>query len=69
MHDLVLSKYAAGRDQDLVFNRELVRHGVVSKRKLTHLVPSLPIEEDRKRVIHDRIKRDFAAAGSRSGPG
>ena len=66
-HDLVLSKYAAGREQDITFNRELVRHGIVSKRKLTRLVPSMPIDDERKRLILDRIKRDFAAANPRSG--
>ena len=68
VHDLVLSKYAAGREQDIAFNRELVRHGIVSKRKLTRLVPSMPIDDVRKRLILDRIKLDFAAPSPRSGP-
>jgi len=34
-HDLVLSKYAAGREQDRKFNQALIRHGIVSRRKLT----------------------------------
>ncbi len=58
-HDLALSKYAAGREQDIEFNRELARHGIVSKRKLIRLVPSMPIDDERKRLILDRIKRDF----------
>jgi hypothetical protein len=64
-HDLVLSKYAAGRPSDMEFNREMVRHGVVSKRKLVGLVPSMPIGNEHKRLILDRIKRDFAAANPR----
>jgi hypothetical protein len=67
VHDLALSKYAAGREKDLGFNRELARHGVVSKRKLTRLVPLLPIDDARKRLILDRIKLDFAAIHPRSG--
>ena len=67
-HDLVLSKYAAGREQDITFNRELVRHGIVSKRKLARLVPSMPIDDERKRLILDRIKSDFAAANPRRAP-
>jgi hypothetical protein len=51
-----VSKYAAGREKDLAFNRELARHGLVSKRKLTRLVPLLPIDDARKRLILDRIK-------------
>jgi hypothetical protein len=34
VHDLALSKCAAGREKDFEFNRELARHGVVSKSKL-----------------------------------
>lgn len=60
-HDLALSKYAAGREQDIAFNRELARYGIVSKRKLARLVPSMPVDDERKHLILDRIKRDFAA--------
>jgi hypothetical protein len=66
VHDLVLSKYAAGRERDMEFNRELERHGIVSRRKLTRLLPSMPLDDEHKRLIRDRIKRDFAAANSRS---
>lgn len=66
VHDLAVSKYAAGRERDIAFNRELVRHGIVSKWKLTRLVPSMPIDDERKRLILDRIKRDFTAA--KAGP-
>lgn len=68
VHDLALSKYAAGRAQDIEFNRELARHGIVSRRKLTRLVPSMPIDDERRRLVLDRIKRDFAAPTPRSVP-
>jgi len=68
VHDLALSKYAAGREKDIEFNRALVRHGVIGKRKLIRLVPSMPIDDERKRLILARIKADFAAATSRGGP-
>jgi hypothetical protein len=67
VYDLALSKYAAGREKDLEFNRELARHGVVSKRKLIRLVASMPVDDERKRLILARIKADFAAVVSRSG--
>lgn len=67
VHDLVLSKYAAWRPGDIEFNREIVRHGLVSRRKLIRLVSSMPIDNERKRLILDRIKRDFAAANPRGG--
>ena len=65
VHDLALSKCAAGREQDIAFNRELVRYGIVSKRKLTRLVPSMPVDDERKRLILDRIRWDFAVRKSR----
>jgi hypothetical protein len=69
VHDLVLSKYAAWRPGDIEFNQEIVRHGIVSKRKLARLVPSMPIDDEQKRLILDRIKQDFAVANPRkSGP-
>jgi hypothetical protein len=68
VHDLALSKYAAGRDQDIAFNRALARHGILSKRKLIRRVQSMPIDDERKRLVLDRIKRDFAIANSGSVP-
>jgi hypothetical protein len=66
VHDLALSKFAAAREKDIEFNRELVRHGIVSRRTLTRRVPSMPIDDERKRLILDRIKGDFALANPRS---
>jgi hypothetical protein len=65
VHDLVLSKYAAGREKDLAFNRELARRGIVSKRKLLRLVPLMPLDDERKQLILARIKVDFPARPSR----
>ncbi|MGA8756591.1 MAG: DUF6036 family nucleotidyltransferase [Stellaceae bacterium] len=62
VHDLALSKYAAAREKDIEFNRELVRHGIVSRRTLTRRVASMPIDDERKRLIRDRIRGDFALA-------
>ena len=65
VHDLVLSKYAAGREKDKEFNQALVRNGFVSKKKLLTLVPSMPVDDDMKKIIMARIKADFAAANPR----
>jgi len=35
---------------------------VVSKRQLTRLVPLLPVDDARKRLVLDRITLDFATA-------
>lgn len=62
VHDLALSKYAAGREKDIAFNRELVRHGILSKRKLLARVRTMPVDDAMRGIIADRIKADFAAA-------
>jgi hypothetical protein len=67
-HDLVLSKYAAGRDKDLAFNQALVQHGCVARKKLVRLVESMPVDDDVKALIRNRIKADFAAAKPRRTP-
>jgi hypothetical protein len=61
IHDLVLSKYAAGREKDREFNHALVRNGSVSKRKLMRLARTMPIDDEMKGIILARIKSDFAA--------
>ena len=55
VHDLVLSKYAAGREKDRDFNQALVRHGCVTKKKLIGLAPSMPVDDKMKGVILARI--------------
>jgi hypothetical protein len=62
VHDIALSKYAAGREKDIEFNRELARHGIISRRKLIRLVPLMPLDDGHKRRVLARIKADFAAA-------
>ena len=62
VHDLVLSKYAAGREKDLAFNQAVVRHGCVTKKKLTALLRTLPVNDLLKAIIQSRIKADFVAA-------
>ncbi len=67
-HDLVLSKYAAGREQDREFNQALIRHGIVSRRKLTMLLRTMPVDNEMKGIIAARIKTDYAAATPRRAP-
>jgi len=66
VHDLALSKYAAGREKDIAFNRELARHGIVGKRKLTRLVSLMPLDDERKLLILGRINADFATVAPRN---
>lgn len=59
VHDLAISKYAAGRPKNLQFTRELARHDMTRKSvlaerlKLTRLPPSV------REGVAMRIKRDF----------
>ena len=62
VHDLVLSKYAAGREQDRDFNQAIVRAGLVSRRKLTTLVRTMPVDDEMKGIIAARIKSAYAAS-------
>jgi len=59
IHDLMLSKYAAGREKDIAFNRALVRQGCVSKRKLLGLVRAMPVDDRIKSIVRARIAADF----------
>ena len=37
-HDLAIAKYAAARDKDRIFTRELVRRGIVAEERLLSLI-------------------------------
>jgi len=49
IHDLVLSKYAAGRSKDFEFNSALVQHGCVAKETLIGLLKSMPVDDQTSR--------------------
>lgn len=59
-HDLVLAKYAAGRDKDLRFNAVAVRHKLVQRPILEERLPSMPIADSLCVLIAQRIARDSA---------
>lgn len=59
-HDLAISKYAARREKDVAFNRELVRLGIVLRDKLLDLLDVTPVTNQRKSAIRAYIKADFA---------
>lgn len=60
LHDLVLSKYAAGREKDHIYVGEVISLGVVDRDELIRLVDKMPAD----RCNHDHIKacirRDFS---------
>ena len=60
-HDLVLSKYVARREKDLVFNRGLVTRGIVRRETLLALLTKMPVDSTVRERIRVDIERDFDA--------
>lgn len=58
-HDLAISKYAAYREKDLVFTRELARRGITSKEQLLRLLEQTKISDELRERIRARIAVDF----------
>jgi hypothetical protein len=63
-HDLAISKYAAFPEKDLVFTRELVRRGLISKDQLLTLLAQTKLSDDLRERIRARIDADFAQPAS-----
>ena len=60
-HDLAIAKYAAGRDKDRVFTRELATRGLVAHDRLEKLLDETPVSEEIRERIRSQIARDFGA--------
>jgi hypothetical protein len=58
-HDLAISKYAAGREKDLEFTRELARHGMTGKKMLLRRLKATKLDAALVRAVRGRIERDF----------
>jgi hypothetical protein len=64
VHDLAISKYAAGREKDLAFTRELARHGMTDKKTLLKRLAATKLEAALARAVRGRIERDFPSRGT-----
>jgi hypothetical protein len=64
-HDLVLSKYAAGRDKDDRFVRAAIAHAIVDSQVLLDRLPTMPVDDAARERIRRRIVHD---AGGPGGP-
>lgn len=62
-HDLVLSKYVAGRDKDREYVRAAIRHGLVARPTLMRLLTETPVDEERRRHIEAQIQADSSERG------
>jgi hypothetical protein len=61
VHDLVLSKYVAGREKDLEFVAAAARHRLVDRDELLRRLATMSIDETRRTLAEQRILRDHAS--------
>jgi hypothetical protein len=60
-HDLVIAKYVASREKDLIFTRELAHRGIVSEDQLLSLLDQTSVNEQVRDRIRKHVARDFHA--------
>lgn len=60
VHDLAISKYAAGREKDLAFTAVLARHGMTRRETLLERAGRTRLEPPLRKLVEGRIGRDFA---------
>lgn len=60
IHDLVLSKYVAGREKDRRFNAAAVGHGLVQRQTLDQRLVGMAIAPEVRALVEARIAADFA---------
>jgi len=58
-HDLAIAKYAARREKDLAFTRELAARAIVGRNRLLALVDKTPVGEEVRERMRNDIARDF----------
>jgi hypothetical protein len=63
VQDLALSKYAAGREKDLEFTRELARHRMTEKKTLLKRLAATRLDAALARAVRGKIERDFSTPG------
>jgi vacuolar-type H+-ATPase subunit B/Vma2 len=59
IHDLVLSKYGAGREKDLLFTRALVKTGMLDKAVLITRLEDVEAVAAVNSLIRERVEADF----------
>jgi hypothetical protein len=66
VHDLVLSKYVAGRDKDHEFVRAAIARGLVDVGELARRLPALPVDAATQARIAARLAADATVSGGAS---
>jgi hypothetical protein len=59
-HDLAIAKYAARREKDLAFTRELARRRIVTRERLFELLEQTAVSAEVRERIQGDIASDFA---------
>lgn len=67
-HDLVLAKLTAGRERDMQFAEDAIRHDVVQPQELLRRVGDLPVESGRQKHVRSLVE-SVVAKVERSSPG
>jgi len=62
VHDLAISKYAAGREKDRDFTRALARHRMVRRDLLEQRLTDTELHPEIRTLVEKRIQSDFVAA-------
>ena len=62
VHDLLISKYVAGRDKDLRFGSAAARHHLANGVTLLQRLAATPLDAERRALVAARIARDFGVS-------
>lgn len=58
-HDLVISKYVAGREKDREYVRTVARHRLADRETLLSRLETTPVDEARRATLRSQISTDF----------
>jgi len=62
IHDLLISKYVAGREKDLEFAAAAVRHGMAERATLERRLAATKLPQESRALIAGLIERHFSAS-------
>ena len=68
VHDIAVSKYAAGRDKDLRYIATLWRHGLIDLDTVEKRLDATPLDDERRTLITARARRDATMHGGANLP-
>jgi len=60
-HDLLVSKYVAGREKDREYARAAVRHRLVEREVLLERLAHAPVDQAQAARVRDQIEADFTS--------